>query len=231
MTDDLREIPTYTVAEAAHYLRIPVNTLRRWLLGYSNQIRTGATRSKPLITIAGTDPNLLSFHNLVEAHVLSALRKTHGISMLRVRQALDYLEEEYPSKHPLTDHWFHTDGIEIFITEYGKLESISEQGQLAMRGFLEKSLSRVERDDLKIAMRLYPFPYTSNLPATDTRLIVIDPKVSYGRPVITGSGIPTSIIAERFQAGESFEQLRVDYGRTAQEIEEAIHCEIWQQAA
>jgi len=229
MKEDIRETPTYTLTEAAHYLRIPLNTLRRWLLGYSFPAKSGPIPSKPLVNIAGNNPNLLSFYNLVEAHVLSALRKKHGISMPKVRQALDYLQLEHPSPHPLADYWFQTDGIHIFVEVSRKLEIVSQSGQLAMRELLEKYLRRIERDDRKIAVRLYP--YTTDPPTADTRLVVIDPMVSYGRPVITGSGIPTSIVAERFEAGESIKALSNDYGRTAREIEEALRCEYRRLAA
>jgi uncharacterized protein (DUF433 family) len=229
VTDDLREIPTYTFTEAAHYLRVPVDTLRHWLVGYSYPTKPGRKSSKPLIEIAGKDPSLLSFHNLVEAHVLSALRRKHGVRMWKLRQALDYLQKEHPSSHPLTDYWFETDGIEVFVEVSRKLEIISQEGQLAVPELLRQHLSRIDRDDKKIAVRLYP--YTSIPSAADTRLVVIDPRISYGRPVITGSGIPTSIIAERWQAGEALEKLMDDYGRTAQEIEEALRCELWRQAA
>jgi uncharacterized protein (DUF433 family) len=227
--DDLREIPTYTFTEAAHYLRVPLGTLRSWLFGYGYRIKAGVSRSKPLINIAGRDPSLLSFYNLVEAHVLSALRRKHGTSMQKVRQALDYLQEKHRSAHPLAHKWFYTDGVDIFVSEYDRIESITQHGQLAMRELLERYLTRIDWDDQKFAVRLFPF--TSDSPTPDIRLVVIDPMVSYGRPVITGSGIPTSIIAERFQAGESMEILRDDYGRTAQEIEEALRCELRRQAA
>jgi uncharacterized protein (DUF433 family) len=229
VTDDLREIPTYTPTEAAHYLRVPAGTLRHWLLGYPYRTKAGVSRSEPLISIAGKDPSLLSFYNLVEAHVLSALRRRHGISMQKVRQALDYLQERHLSPHPLAHEWFYTDGVDIFVSEYGKIESITQHGQQAIRELLERYLMRIHWDDQKFAVRLFPF--TSDSPTPDIRLVVIDPTVSYGRPVITGSGIPTSIIAERFQAGESVEILRDDYGRTAQEIEEALRCELRRQAA
>jgi len=229
MTDDLRETPTYTFSEAAHYLRVPVDTLRHWLLGNPFRTKAGDAYSKPLIAISGRDPNLLSFHNLVEAHVLSALRRRHRISMPKVRRALDYLQEKHPSPHPLADYWFQTDGIDIFITEYGKLESITRHGQLAISEFIQLALRRVERDNRKIAVRLYPF--TSEPPAADARFIVIDPRVSFGRPVIAGSGVPTSIIAERWVAGELVKELADDYDRTPQEIEEALRCELWRQAA
>jgi uncharacterized protein (DUF433 family) len=56
-------------------------------------------------------------------------------------------------------------------------------------------------------------------------MIVIDPRVSFGRPVIAGSGVPTSAILERYLAGEGFEHLALDYNRSTLEIEEAIRCE------
>lgn len=229
MPSDLREIPTYTINEAAHYLRIPKNTLERWVLGYNYKGRTGSTHSEALIQIAGRNPNLLSFFNLVEAHVLSALRTGYRISMTKIRTALDYLEAEYPTPHPLADYEFQTDGIDLFIDRITELVSITQQGQLSMRDLLLKYLYRIERDEQMLALRLYPF--VSDKPKYDERLVVIDPAVSYGRPAIAGSGIPTSIIAERFKAGESFEELKDDYGRTLREIQEAIRCELELSAA
>ena len=229
MTQDIREIPTYTFTEAAHYLRLPVGTLRNWVLGYKYPTKSDVSRAKPLIGIAGKDPNLLSFLNLVEAHVLSALRRRYGIPMRNVRKALDYLNKRHRSRHPLADYWFETDGIHLFVETARKLEIISQDGQLAMREILEKALSRIERDERKMAVRLYPY---TGFPSTDdVRLVVIDPAVSYGRPVITGTGIPTSIIAERFEAGEGVDALSDDYERTTREIEEALRCELRRQAA
>ena len=56
--------------------------------------------------------------------------------------------------------------------------------------------------------------------------LVIDPRISFGRPVIAGTNIRTSIVAERYLAGESINALARDYGRDHGEIEEAIRCEI-----
>ena len=40
--------------------------------------------------------------------------------------------------------------------------------------------------------------------------------------VIAGTGIPTFIIAERYAAGDSSADLAKDYGRSQEEIEEAV---------
>ena len=43
--------------------------------------------------------------------------------------------------------------------------------------------------------------------------------------------IATAVIAERYKAGESVDQLAEDYGRNRLEIEEAIRCELPLEAA
>jgi hypothetical protein len=74
VSDDLRELPAYSIAEAAHYLRIPIATLRSWVRGRHYPTEAGEKFFKPVIDLP--DPNLasLSFVNLVEAHVLDAIR-------------------------------------------------------------------------------------------------------------------------------------------------------------
>jgi uncharacterized protein (DUF433 family) len=56
--------------------------------------------------------------------------------------------------------------------------------------------------------------------------VVIDPELSFGRPVIAGTGLATEVIADRYKAGESIQELAEDYGRPAEEVEEAIRCEL-----
>jgi hypothetical protein len=50
----------------------------------------GRRRSHPIITIAADDPPQLSFVNMVEAHVLSAIRYQHGVALPAVRRAVKY---------------------------------------------------------------------------------------------------------------------------------------------
>ena len=58
--------------------------------------------------------------------------------------------------------------------------------------------------------------------------VAISPLVSFGHPVIIGSGIRTQIVKDRFEAGESVADLAEDYGRSAEEIENAIRWETYQ---
>jgi uncharacterized protein (DUF433 family) len=89
---------------------------------------------------------------------------------------------------------------------------------------LTQHLERIEPDDSGLAIKLYPF--TRSDEAHNPRLVVIDPRIAFGRLVIDGTGIPTSIIAERYKAGDSLQDLTEDYDCDLSQIEEAIRCEI-----
>ncbi|RMF86350.1 MAG: DUF433 domain-containing protein [Nitrospinota bacterium] len=230
---DPREIPAYSIGEAAHYLQIPPSTLRAWSVGRTYPTKTGERKFQPLLSLpdrpAG-EPVQLSFLHLVEAHVLSALRRHHRIVLWKVREALTYLTRQFPSPHPLADQCFVTDGIDLFMEKYGQLIKVSAQGQLGRRAMLQAYLRRIDRDPTGIPLKLYLFtrtPPTMEAP----KAVVIDPYVSFGRPVLAGTGIPTAIIAERYKAGESIQALAEDYDRCPEEIEEAIRCELHSPAA
>lgn len=214
---DRRLLPAYSVREAAHYLGIPASTVRYWAAG-----RPGI--SQALIAAAGTAPGSLSFINLIELHVLGAIRREHEVSLPKVREAIHYLEQHYDSPHPLASHQLETDGLDLFVERYGSLVNISRDGQVAMREVLEASLKRIERDTAGFPIKLYPFTRSDVHHAP--KLVVIDPALSFGRPVIAGTGLATEVIAERYKAGESVEDLERDYGRPKAEIEEAIRCEL-----
>lgn len=172
---------------------------------------------------------LLSFINLVEAHVLDAIRREHQIPLDRVRIAIGYLKQHFGSKHPLAEQSFETDGVDLFVQKYSQLIAVTKAGQLAMRDLLQAHLRRIERDPRGVPIRLYPF--TRKRDWEEPRAVVIDPLVSFGRPVLAGTGIATATVAERYKAGESVDQLATDYGRPALEIEEAIRCELELEAA
>lgn len=221
---DLRELPAYGVAEAAHYLLVPRATLRSWVAGMSYGSDAERRFFKPVIQPAATSPVALSFINLIEAHVLAAIRRKHRVDMPAVRRAIDFVKKEFGSQHPLADHKFETDGVDLFIERYGQLMSVSRGGQLAVRQLLEAHLRRIEWDTRGMPLRLYPF---TRIGETDQpKNIVIDPFISFGKAVITGTGVSTDIVAERFKAGESADELANDYGCAREKIEEAIRCEL-----
>lgn len=226
---DPREVPIYSISEAAHYLRIPRATLRSWVVGRHYPVRAGQAFFTPVVKLPKRDELTLSFTNLVEAHVLDAIRRKYDVPLRKVRRAISFLERHFGSRHPLADERLETDGKNLFVETLGRLISVTQDGQLAMRELLEAHLRRIEWDEIGLAVRLYPF--TRKREAREPKVVVIDPYRSFGRPILIGTGIPTAIIAERYKAGESVDQLADDYGRERLDIEEAIRCELSVEAA
>jgi uncharacterized protein (DUF433 family) len=213
--DDPRDVPAYSVREASHYLSMPEATVRSWVLGMGD--------FKRVIELPDSETSLLSFFNLAEAHVLRALRSQHGVRLPTIRRALDFVRQRFGWTRPLIQQEFKTDGVGLFVEYLGELVEASGDGQIVMRELLEAHLERLEWESNLVA-RLYPFTRLSCVDAPKT--VFIDPRYSFGRPILRESHIATAVIAERYKAGDSIDDLATDYGCARLDIEEGVRCEL-----
>lgn len=220
--DVIRTTAAYSMGEAAHYLNLPPTTLRAWCLGQRG--------FRAVIRLDGKSPWALSFLNLVEAHVLAAIRREHKVPLPAVRKALKYVQDHLALHRPLVEAAFETDGVSLFVERLGLLINASKEGQTAMREILQAHLRRIERDGKGLPIKLFLFTRrdgTAQAPSP----IVVDPRISFGRPVLVGRSVPTAVLADRFKAGDSLRELAEDYEAPSEAIEEAIRCELDRQAA
>jgi uncharacterized protein (DUF433 family) len=217
---DPRNAAAYTIAEAARYLKLPVATLRSWVAGRAYPRAEGVARFQPLIRPAKDQPPLLSFWNLVEAHVLRSLRTEHGVSLTDVREAIRYAEKHLRIERLLLSKQLSTDGGRLFLDRYGELINLSASGQLAMRKVFQEHLRRIEWGALPFPIRLYPF--VSSSAETADKPIAIDPAIAFGRPIVARKAVSTQAIADRIDAGESPSEVAEDYGLEVAEIEQAV---------
>lgn len=218
---DRRHVPLYSIPECARYLGLPVPTVRSWVgkgkAGDGNECR-------PLVRPEGSYPTALSFTNSIELHVLASLRRKHRIPLPAVRSAVGCLEDAWEDKHPLARRKFVTNGSELFTERLSETLNLSDTRKFAIRTVMESYLERVEYDDAGRAYRLYP--YTRGDGRQAPKLIVIDPDVSFGRPVIDGTGVCTRVVAQRVKAGEMMADLADDYLLEPEQIEEAVRYEL-----
>jgi len=220
---DPREIPTYGVGEASHLLKIPANTLRSWIHGRTYPTARYGTRIfEPLIVLPDPELPLLSFMNLIEAHVLDAVRYKDRLPLDSVREATQHLRDKYGSIHPLAEYEFQHDGVDLFIEKAKDVINVSRRGQLAMRELISAYLRRIARDSKRSAIALYPYLRRHPQQVEEQKLVLIDPRISFGKPILVGVGVPTSVVADRNEAGESVVELARDYACEATEIEKAI---------
>lgn len=217
-TSDPREFPRYTIADVAHFLRIKHTTLRDWVRGRPYPKGSGQAFSRPVIEPADPDGPVLSFFNLVEAHIIKSTRQRDEVPLLAIRDAIDYVSEHFPGPHPLLTNDFYTEGRHLFIKKLDELINASKRGQLGIEPILGQYLDRINRDVDGMPLALNPFiPSRPN-----SRAVSIQFKVSSGAPVITGTGILVSAIRGRHAQGESISDLAEDYALAVDTIEDAI---------
>jgi len=230
---DPRELPAYTMAEAARCLELAPATLRSWVAGREYPRGDEVAFFEPLIARPDGSSTQLSFWNLIEAHVLRALRVKHSVSIKAVRHALDFAQRRLRLERLLLRRELCTEAGDLFLDKYGELINLSKSGQLAMKMMLQGHLERVDWGKEKWPIRLYPFsrrfPVPEEVPPLRaSKLIVIDPHISFGKPVIQRKGITTAVIADRIDAGESIQDLAEDYDLEPWEIRGAV---IYEKAA
>jgi uncharacterized protein (DUF433 family) len=174
-----------------------------------------------LIALADKKNKLLSFYNLVEAHILRATTE-RGVPFKNVRKALDYVHETIREKHPLLTHDFETSGKEVFIKHLGETINATAHGQRVMREILDKYLTLVPRDGYGLPIRIFPI---------NSRRLTIDPNFSSGKPIVRDRGIAASVVWGRSKSGEAVPEIAKDYGLTEIEVKEAIEDYEWRAAA
>ncbi len=78
---------------------------------------------------------------------------------------------------------------------------------------LDPFLDTVEYEG-EIARRWWPL-------GKDVRVLV-DPDYGFGLPVVEGVGVRTEIIAERYEAQDSIDEISYDFGVTPEQIDDAL---------
>jgi uncharacterized protein (DUF433 family) len=218
------ELPRYQIPEAARYVRMPVSTLTTWVAGRDYRVKSGERHWAGIIRRPDPDDARLSYSNLIEAHVLKALRRTHKVPMPAVRTALDYARDSLGVDRVLLSSNLRAMEGNVFIEHLGHLINLGKGGQEAMIDILHSYLKRVRWDD-ENGTPLEYFPWTRTDELLSPEYVSIIPAVAFGRPIVRSKAITTSIISERFNAGESFTELAEDYDLEIIEVEEAIRYE------
>jgi uncharacterized protein (DUF433 family)/transposase-like protein len=210
------DVPAYSIGEAAELVGIAPSTLRAWVRGRSFPKRNGVGRSPAIIKPPGGRSGFLSFTNVVEAHVLSGLRRKYELRLDSIRKAVKYVHDRLDVEHPLAHEQFETDGVSLFVERFGRTINATQEGQLAIEEILFTYLERIEYDDGR-AIRFFPL-----LREAAPRVIVVDPRRSFGRPIIEGTSVPVTAIRSPFDAGDDIGDLARDYDIPAHEIQEAL---------
>jgi uncharacterized protein (DUF433 family) len=224
------EIPRYSIPEAAGYLHMSRGTLASWVAGRPYKVKAGEKWWYGLIKRPEGSP-ALSFHNLVEAYTLHALRVQYGVKMDQVRAALAFAQKKYGIERFLRSKYLRAIEGNIFLQRMEELVNVGRGGQTAMPEVLGAYLKRIEFDASGLASKLSPVTRAVRDPDESPRVVLIDPRLALGRPVVRSKSIRTATIGERFDVGESVADIAADYGLPVLEVEEAIRYQRLAEAA
>lgn len=208
---DLREIPNYTIAEAARCLGVPVATLRSWFKGFSREGKA----YPPFLEMS--HPSRLTFFEMMQADALFSMSRGNQTTLRAFREQLRQLD---PMDLVRKDLFFDRNSI------YRQFEacfvSLRENGQTYQKSVIEPYLKRVRYDSRKVAFRIYPFLSRADDLELNLTHIVIDPKICYGAVFHEKIGAPVTAIAKRFDLGEEERTLAKDFGTSVEYVREAI---------
>ena len=185
----------YTVSDAAALLDVPGYKVRAWIDGWHG------TNAPPIIAndLGWVDDKLaFSFANLMELRFISFFTKA-GVSLPEIRSIMADVREHLKVARPFASNVvFKTDGHRILA------EAVHRNGSHTLLDLRSRNYEMIEvtyrslksdvvYDASGIARAWYPR-------ASIAPNVILHPSLSFGRPVLRQSGIPTEAIAQAVRA-------------------------------
>lgn len=221
---DSREQPLYSVKEAAYYIGVDPQTLKTWFFGRHYDTKyEGEKFWDRVIVPADPDLGLLSFFNLVEAHILASTRYEHKVPFWAVRNAISTIctNIQPTPRHPLLSEEFFTNGCLLFVKQIREYVNVSSE-QLSL-DIMKSFLVRVVRNGTNPFKDAQPYKiYPLRPEEPKDNVISIMAGVSGSRPVIDGTRIPVMSIWKRYKAGEDEQFIAEDYEIEPAKVRRAI---------
>jgi uncharacterized protein (DUF433 family) len=142
-----------------------------------------------------------------------------GLSAQGLRVSVARLRQDLDDEYALATRRVATDGVSL-LADMSRSGDHAEwtrvvDGQLAIREGIESYLKLVRwgRDDYATRLRLKAYQGTD---------VIIDPRFSFGQPVLERRKVRVEDILDAFWAGESPHTIATEFGVKADEVEAVI---------
>jgi uncharacterized protein (DUF433 family) len=181
----------YDLGEAAQLTSLRRSRVREWFWRrVSDQI------PRPIFDgdYAGVaEGQSISFLELVEVFVAGQLRE-HGVSLRTIRRAHARLQNDWETRHPFARKEIRTDGQKILLRALDEperrivCESIARSQ--VFESIIRPTLKKIEYGPASnLAMKWHLSP-----------LVVLNPRVCFGQPIVEPIGITTYVLAASYLA-------------------------------
>jgi uncharacterized protein (DUF433 family) len=216
---ELTGIGLYTLQEAERLTGAQAREVSRWLFGYTIKGGIGAPLWKS--QLADLDEKVIGFRDLMELRIVKALRN-HDVPLQVIRAVIEGAKAMFGTEYPFTAHRFLTDGKSIFseaLQEHGDAEMTDlAKRQLVFEHIVRPALyTGIEFAGDGRAMRWFPLKRS--------KVIVLDPEIAFGKPVLTDYGVRTEIVAETFKAEKNKQTVASLFDIPVAAVEAAIRYE------
>ena len=213
----------YAMSDVDRYLGLHPGTARRWIDGYTR----GGCDYPPVVRQQRTNDESVSWGEFVEAQLLGQFRNA-GISLQRLRPAVERLRDEFNTPYPLAaaKPLLEVSGRELVMRIQADVSLpgplalvVVRSGQLELSTGVQRFVERAEYGPTQPA-------FVERLRAAKDSDVLIDPVRALGRPAIRS--VPTEILAEGFRAGASATSLADLYELKLDQVEQALRFEMVQ---
>jgi uncharacterized protein (DUF433 family) len=213
----------YTPAEAAQLVRVPVGRIHRWLEGRSRRYKGEAVFDPPLWTAEFPQIEghlLLSFRDLIELRVVDRFRQNR-LSLPYLRKVVEAARSMLGDTHPFSNVRVKSDGRRLYA------EILSATGEPALIDLL--SGQHAFHSIISVGLKDIVFDNEAAsywAPEEGKGEVVIDPRRSFGKPVLLHSGIPTRALKLQADAGRSPRDISRDFEVDERSVRAALAFEM-----
>lgn len=204
---DIYTTPLLTARDAAAHLRMPESTLDLWL--------RGSREAEPLVHSVVPERRgwpRVTFAGLIEAHVLRSLRDL-DISMAEIRRIATIVRREFDDPFALASKRIATDGVTLF-AQLADESLVNQHHQAPIREVIDQHLRFIHWDDegKPLRLRLEGYPESAH--------VIIDPRFSWGRPVIEASKVPVAAVVDLWHSGEPMDVVAEEFNLSRDVVED-----------
>lgn len=220
MTIPLLQTGIYTIPEAARLTGVSSWRIRRWLLGYDFKSKHGRHHSQPIWhgQLERIDHSMaIGFLDLVEIRCVDAFVHV-GVGWKTLRLAHGHAQQVLKLSHPFCTNQFKVSGREI-ILELPQDDSEPQLWEIAGNQRVFGKLTQPFMKNLVFAQGAMPSQWW---PMGTNRLVVLDPKRSFGQPIVAHSGVPTVILDRAVKAAGSPREVAAWYEVDRKEVQDAV---------
>jgi uncharacterized protein (DUF433 family) len=201
----------YTVPMAARLLAAKQDKIRSWIEGY------GHSNAEPILIrqlprVGGH--TVLGFLDLIESAFIRHFRAI-GYSPQTIRKVALKLRDRHGVDHPFAmDKRFRADGRAIFE------EVVTEEGERRLVNLMNDNFEIVPLIERTLFDQVF---YVEDIAKEWTPLyqfprVIINPKISFGRPVVKDIWIPTETLFRAYLNEGGEEAAAEEYGTTPEDV-------------